>query len=170
MKHIFLVALVICPGILTQAQNSYQVSRDSTGKILKGLVSRDILENDTAFKWFRQNQTGYTPDAETVSILKAKGQQASFVVFGGTWCDDTRNLLPKFYLLMDAAGIANDQITFIAVDHKKQSLNHLPEEMHLTNTPTFIVLKGGKEAGRVVEYGKSGQWEKEIGEIVSTKF
>jgi hypothetical protein len=32
------------------------------------------------------------------------------------------------------------------------------------------VLKDGKEVGRVLEYGKNGQWEKEIGDIVSTKF
>ena len=56
------------------------------------------------------------------------------------------------------------------VDHHKKSVNHLPEDMHLTSTPTFIVLKGGKEIGRVVEYGKNGQWDREIGEIISTKF
>jgi hypothetical protein len=33
--------------------------------------------------------------------------------------------------------------------------------------PTFIVLKNGKEIGRVVEYGKFGMPDKEIGEIVS---
>ena len=35
---------------------------------------------------------------------------------------------------------------------------------------TFIVMKGGKEVGRVIEYGKNGRWDKEIGEIVATKF
>ena len=92
------------------------------------------------------------------------------MVFGGTWCEDTRDLLPKFFVLLDAAGYTNDQVTIIAVDHHKKSINHLPEDMHLTNTPTFIVLKDGKEVGRVLEHGKTGHWDKEIGEIVSTKF
>ena len=169
MKHVLLVAFIIGFGLLTSAQKGYEVSIDSSGKMLKGVITRDILENDTAFHWFHDNQSGFTPDAETVAILKAKGSTLRFVVFGGTWCDDTQNLLPKFFLLMDAAGIGNDQLTIIAVDRKKKSTNHLPEEMHLTNTPTFVVLKQDKELGRVVEYGKSGQWEKEIGEIVSTK-
>ena len=169
MKHFILVAFIIGLGILTRAQKEYEVSTDSSGKMLKGLISRDMLENDTAFRWFHTNQAGYTPDAETVAILKAKGPALRFVVFGGTWCDDTQNLLPKFFVLMDAASIGNNQITIVAVDRKKKSINHLPEDMHLTNTPTFIVLNHDVEVGRVVEYGKNGQWEKEIGEIVSTK-
>jgi hypothetical protein len=169
MKHFLLVAFIIGLGILTRAQKEYEVSSDGTNKILKGIISRDVLENDTSFRWFHDNQVGYTPDAETVASLKAKGPALRFIVFGGTWCEDTKNLLPKFFVLMDAASIGNNQITIVAVDHQKKSTNHLPEEMHLTNTPTFVVLRQDTELGRVVEYGKSGQWEKEIGEIVSTK-
>lgn len=170
MKHLLLVSIIIGLGILTRAQQQYEVSTDGTYKILKGLITRDILENDTAFRWFHTNQSGYTPDAETVSILKARGPQVQFMVFGGTWCEDTRDLLPKFFMLLDAAGYTNDQVTIVAVDHQKKSIDRLPEDMHLTNTPTFIVLKDGKEVGRVVEYGKTGHWDKEIGDIVSTKF
>jgi thiol-disulfide isomerase/thioredoxin len=169
MKHFLLVAFIIGLGILTRAQKEYEVSTDSSGKMLKGVIGRDVLENDTAFRWFHDNQVGYTPDAETVAILKARGTELKFVVFGGTWCEDTQNLLPKFFSLMDAAGIGNNQLMIVAVDRQKKSTNHLPETMHLKNTPTFIVLNHDVEVGRVVEYGKNGQWEKEIGEIVRTK-
>jgi hypothetical protein len=170
MKHLLLVALIIGLGILTRAQKQYEVSSDGTNKILKGVISRDMLESDTAFRWFHENQAGYIPDAGTVAVLKARGSAVQFIVFGGTWCDDTKALLPKFFSLLDAAGFTNDQVMVIGVDHQKRSIDHLPEDMHLASTPTFIVLKGGKEVGRVVEYGKNGQWEKEIGEIVTTKF
>lgn len=169
MKHVLLAAFIIGVGLFAKAQKGYEVSTDSSGKMLKGIISRDLLENDTAFHWFHDNQAGFTPDAETVAILKAKGPALRFVVFGGTWCDDTQNLLPKFFSLMDAAGIGNDQLTIVAVDRKKQSTNRLPEDMHLKNTPTFIVLSHDVEVDRVVEYGKNGNWEKEIGEIVRTK-
>jgi thiol-disulfide isomerase/thioredoxin len=168
MKHVLLAAFIIGVGLFAKAQKGYEVSTDSSGKMLKGIISRDLLENDTAFRWFHDNQAGFTPDAETVAILKAKGSTLRFVVFGGTWCDDTQNLLPKFFALMDAAGIGNDQLTIIAVDRRKKSINDLPETMHLKNTPTFIVLRRDIEVGRVVEYGKNGQWEKEIGEIVGS--
>jgi thiol-disulfide isomerase/thioredoxin len=170
MKHIFLIAIIIGLGILTRAQTEYEVSSDGTNKILKGLISRSMLENDTAFKWYHENQAGYTPDAETVSVLKAKGSQVQFMVFGGTWCEDTQYLLPKFFALLDAASIAPDQVTLIGVDHNKKSVRHLSEDMHITNTPTFIVMKGGKEIGRVVEYGKDRQWERDLGDILRTKW
>jgi hypothetical protein len=170
MKHLFLIALIVGLGFLTRAQKGYEVSSDGTNKILKGLISRDMLENDTSFRWFQDNRSGYIPDAETVSVLKAKRFQVQFIVFGGTWCEDTKALLPKFYVLLDAASITDDQVQVIGVDHQKKSIDHSAEEMHLVSTPTFIVLKGGKEMGRVVEYGKNGQWDREIGEIVSTKF
>jgi hypothetical protein len=33
-----------------------------------------------------------------------------------------------------------------------------------------LAMKGDKEVGRVIEYGKNGQWETEIAEIVSKNF
>jgi hypothetical protein len=30
-----------------------------------------------------------------------------------------------------------------------------------------LYLKNGQELGRVVEYGKAGMWDKELGEVVS---
>lgn len=170
MKHLFLVAIIVGLGYLSYAQKGYEVSGDGTNKILKGLISRDMLENDTAFKWFQENQAGFVPDAETVSVLKARAPQVQFIVFGGTWCEDTRQLLPKFFALLDAASFPDDQLQVIGVDHQKKSIDHLPEDMHLKSTPTFIVLKGGKEVGRVVEYGKDGQWQKELRDIISTQF
>ncbi|MBS1661153.1 MAG: thioredoxin family protein [Bacteroidetes bacterium] len=170
MKHLLLILIIIGAGILTRAQSDYEVATDGPNKLLKGLISRDMLENDTSFHWFHQNQAGYTPNTQTVSVLKAKGSQVKFIVFGGTWCEDTQALLPKFYMLLDAASIGSDQVSVIMVDRHKKAIGHLPEDMHLTSTPTFIVLKGDKEVGRVIEYGKNGQWEREIGEIVSTKF
>lgn len=170
MKHIFLIVLITGLAFLTQAQKGYEVSTDGTNKILKGAVSRDMLENDTAFKWYHENEVGYIPNTATVSVLKARAPEVQFIVFGGTWCEDTQKLLPKFFLLMDAAGIPGGQVQFIGVDRHKKSIDQLPEEMHLTSTPTFIVLKDGKEVGRVVEYGKSGNWENELANIVSTKF
>ncbi len=49
----------------------------------------------------------------------------------------------------------------------KKTLHHLAEAFQVTNVPTFIVLKNGKEIGRVVEYGRYGMIDKELGEIVN---
>jgi thiol-disulfide isomerase/thioredoxin len=169
MKHIFLIAIIIGLGILTRAQ-TYEVSNDGNNKVLKGLISRDMLEGDTAFKWFHENQSGYEPDAEETALLKAKVPQVQFLVFGGTWCEHSKDILPKFFSLLDAASFPRDQVTLVGVDHDKKTTNHLTEAMHITNIPTFIVLKNGQEVGRVEGYGKNGRWDKEISELIATKF
>ncbi|MHA4808352.1 thioredoxin family protein [Flavitalea flava] len=167
MKHIFLIAIIIGLGILTRAETEYEVSGNGSSKVLKGLISRDLLSGDTAFKWFSENQKGYTPPPGEVAVLAAKGIQVRFLVFGGTWSPDTRYLLPKFFSLLDAASIPGKQVTLIGVDRDKHAADHLAEDLHITRLPTFIVLKDGKEIGRVEELGKTGQWEKEIAGIVS---
>jgi thiol-disulfide isomerase/thioredoxin len=170
MKHIFLVALIIGIGVLTHAQAGYEVSGDGTSKVLKGLISKDLLTGDPAFTWFAENQVGYIPEPGIVAGLKAKGDQLQFLVFGGTWCDNTKYILPRFFSLLEAASIPEKQVTLVGVDQDKRSTTHLAEDMHITGIPTFIVLKDGKEVGRVVEYGRTGQWDKEIADIVANKF
>jgi hypothetical protein len=41
--------------------------------------------------------------------------------------------------------------------------------MGVYNVPTMIVMKNGKEIGRVVEYGKYGIYDRELGEILTGK-
>jgi len=170
MKHILLVAIIIGIGILTRAQTEYEVSGDGRGKVLKGLLTRDLLTGDAAFGWFTENRAGYTPDPGTVATLRAKKGQVQFLVFGGTWDDDTKFLLPRFISLMDAASIPETQLTLVGVDRNEKTTGHLSEDLHVTGTPTFIILKDGREVGRVVRYGRNGQWEKEIADIVTSSF
>ena len=86
----------------------------------------------------------------------------------GTWCEDSQFIIPKFYLLLDAAGFSQDRVTLIGVDRKKQTLSHLTEALNITNVPTIIVLKNGKEAGRVIEFGKNGLFDMELGDILKS--
>jgi thiol-disulfide isomerase/thioredoxin len=104
-----------------------------------------------------------------LQTLKANKDSVQFLVFGGTWCHDTQFILPKFYSLSDAAGVAQNQITLLGVDRSKKTIQYLSERFNITNVPTIIVLKQGKEIGRVVEYGKTGMFDRELGEIVAAK-
>ncbi|MFP5039688.1 thioredoxin family protein [Parasediminibacterium sp. JCM 36343] len=136
-------------------------------KMLVGIINRAMLQNDTAFGWFKENSQYGLPDATAVKTFRLQKAKFSMVVFGGTWCEDTQNLLPKFYQLLDASGYPESQITLIAVDRKKETIHNLHTTYHINNVPTFIVLKDGKEAGRVVEYGTMGDITKELGMMVA---
>lgn len=149
--------------------HSYEISTDAENgaKVLKGFVTRSDIQNDTAFKWFNDNMKFGQASPTAVEAFKKHANDFQLVVFAGTWCEDTQNLLPVFYRLIDKSGFPDSSITLIGVDRPKTTLYNLHNAFHATKTPTFIVMKDGKEIGRVEEYGKYGQIDKELGEIVA---
>jgi hypothetical protein len=52
------------------------------------------------------------------------------------------------------------------VDRDKKTLSHLSEAMNVTKVPTIIVMRNGKEEGRVVEFGKFGLFDLDLGAIL----
>jgi len=170
---IFLLSSSILTSCSTTQQivtetKTYEASVDAESKIIKGYISRSAIENDTAFKWFKENMKWGNADAAAVKAFQANGNNVHFVIFGGTWCSDTQNLLPLFYRLADKSSLPDNKITLIGVDREKTALNDFHKAFNITRVPTFIVMKDGKEIGRVVEYGKYGAIDKELGEIVAT--
>jgi thiol-disulfide isomerase/thioredoxin len=157
------------PSLSAAASNrNYEIVPDSETKVLRGIIHRSDLENDTTFAWFKRNMQYGTADANAIEALKKNGKSIRMVVFCGTWCHDSQNLLPVFYRMVDKAGFPDSSIMLVAVDRNKTTSNHLEQTYNVTNVPTFIVMKNGKETGRVVEYGKEEQIDKEIGEIVES--
>jgi thiol-disulfide isomerase/thioredoxin len=168
MKKFLIIIIAILVSGSVFAQGQAEISRDAKGnKILKGIISRKDLESDTAFAWWAQNLKGYVPQSLAVDALK-KNTNIEFIAFMGTWCDDSHTIIPKFYALLDAAGFPQEKVTLIGVDRNKKTLAHLAEALNIINVPTLIVMQNGKEAGRVVEYGKYGLFDKELGEIISS--
>lgn len=161
-----ILLLGACSSAHKSLKVNYLVSKDKDHKMLVGVINRSLISNDTAFGWFNENSKYGQPDPIAVSIFQLEKSKFTMVVFGGTWCEDTQNLLPKFYQLINESGYPEKQISLIAVDRKKQTINDLNKVYHITNVPTFIVLKDGKEIGRVVEYGTEGDITKELGKIV----
>lgn len=147
------------------AQIQYEVLKDNDGgKILKGIISRDILARDTSFKWYAQNQKPYAGGDDAVTFGKHK-DSIQLVIFLGTWCEDSQVIIPKLFPFFDAAGFSNDRVTLIGVDRNKKSISHIADAFNVINIPTVIVMKEGRELGRVVEYGRFGIVEKELAEI-----
>lgn len=169
MKKILLAAFVMVAVFTSlQAQtHSYEIVPDSKAKILKGFLQRSDIEQDTSFKWFKTNYSLGSADANAVAAFKNHASEFRVIIFAGTWCEDSENLLPQFYRLADKSGFSAENILLIGVDRAKTAPNNLENFFNVTMSPTFIIMKDGKEVGRVEEYGKYGQVDKELGEIVA---
>lgn len=175
MKKFTLVAVfALLLSTLSFAQNptspaggQYQVLVERPNeKTLKGIISREVLLSDTSFRWYAENLKGYKPNASALEGLQKHKDSIQLLTFMGTWCEDSHSVIPKFYSLLDAAGFSQERVTLIGVDRKKATLSHLSEALNVTKVPTIIVLKNGIEIGRVIEFGKYGLFDMELGEIL----
>lgn len=166
----FLIATFTCTA-QTRSQNQYLILADSANdnvKMLKGIIDKNDLKNDTSFYWYAESQRIYpNPDTSAVAAFKNNKDKIYFIIFGGTWCEDTHFVLPKFFKIQEAAGFPENRITLFAVDRNKTTTGNISQAMNITNVPTIIVMKSGKELGRVVEYGKTGKWDKELADIIN---
>lgn len=155
-------------GLFAQAQ--YEASQDPKHpevKVVRGLVNKYLIQNDTAFKWYSPSQGYYKPDTATINAFERSKGKYQFVVFGGTWCEDTQFILPKFFKLQEVSGIPDEAITLFCVNRAKTSLGNIASAFNIKLVPTIIVMKDGKEIDRVVEYGKTGKWDKELAAILN---
>jgi thiol-disulfide isomerase/thioredoxin len=171
MKRIVLIAglLIINIGVFAQAQ--YEVTTDPKHpevKIFRGIVNKYLIENEATFTWMKSAKVGYKPDTATINAFERNKAKVQFVVFGGTWCEDTQSILPKFFALQEKSGVPDNAISFFGVNRDKKSLASIAEAFNVKNVPTIIIMKDGVEKGRVVEYGKTGNWDKELAQILNT--
>ena len=168
-KIIFTVVIALFIHAAAVSQSQFQLlSERPNEKTYKGIISKELLMADTSFSWIRVNARYYTPDKNAVEGLRNNKDSIQLLVFMGTWCEDSQDIIPKLYALTDSAGFPQGRVTLIGVDRNKTTLSHLAEALGIINVPTIMVMKNGKEVGRVVEYGKYGMFDKELGEIISS--
>ncbi len=169
MKNIFVFIGLFLASITAFSQTNFDIfSERANEKTFKGVISREVLEKDTSFTWYAENLKGYTPNKDAVEGLKKNKDSIHLVAFMGTWCEDSHVIIPKFYSLLDAASFSTDRVTLVGVDRKKKTFSDLAGALNITNVPTIIVMKNGKEVGRVVEYGKFGLFDMELGSILKS--
>lgn len=118
----------------------------------QGLKTGEIeLDELSGEDWFRQGVQNYTPDKKYIKRLETLLDGHQIVVFAGTWCPDTRSLLPKFSKVINATGFNQDDLQVFLVDYSKTTPGGEASKYDIHAVPTFIILKDGKEIGRITE-------------------
>ncbi|WP_246516309.1 thioredoxin family protein [Aequorivita echinoideorum] len=146
--------------------NDTVVSGDSV--ILLGKANRNGLRMDAFQNWFDEGYKSYQLDSETVSHLKSLLKGVEITAFMGTWCSDSQREIPHFYKILDQTGFDESKLTLITVSEEKTTPQGYEDGLNITNVPTLIFSKDGKELGRIVEYPIEGL-EKDMLAIVSGK-
>ncbi|HET8837952.1 MAG TPA: thioredoxin family protein [Flavobacteriaceae bacterium] len=163
-----LLALVSCGSQQTALENTEQNSenevvqkrskRDNiTSPLLaKGNITKENLQKLT---WYEPSVHGYNPDeAHVKELAKAlKKHNYNIDVYFGTWCHDSRRVVPKFVNLLEKTGFDFSHVNFVSVNGRKEIPNVSPEiaaQLNVHRVPTIIFYENGKETERFVERAK----------------
>ncbi|WP_224489648.1 thioredoxin family protein [Robertkochia flava] len=121
-------------------------------QMLLGTQERAALEEAPYKGWYQANYKEYTPDAEFVEKLKPLVEGVKITVFMGTWCEDSQREVPAFFKLLDELQVSEEAVTLITMNREKTTPENLEKGLEITNVPTLIFTKNGKELNRIVEF------------------
>jgi hypothetical protein len=128
-----------------------------------GRMKRSQIESDPSWAGDRADAHA---DADAARALLTVPPGATVRVFYGAWCSDSRRELLRFFKALDLAGGAPPfAIEYISVDRSKSAPGGLTDGANLKYVPTFVVLREGKEIGRIVESAPSGI-ERDLGALL----
>ena len=119
--------------------------------IYKGLIGFDDLQKDTSFHWYTNGIAGYTPKKKHIKKLRPALSAYSMVVVMGTWCGDSKDLIPKLHNVLVAAEYPMSKLVIYGVDRAKVAGNGAEKTYDISRVPTIILFDGTKEIGRITE-------------------
>lgn len=136
MKY-FLVTLFLWMPFLVQSQDH-----------LSGPTTESQIRTHKIFDLYAKR---YKPDEKVVAAFNAITDQIQINVFMGTWCHDSKREIPAMFALMNAIDNANISASYTAIEYRRSGPKDIIEKNNIKRTPTFVILKNGKEIGRIIE-------------------
>ena len=142
------------PSLSAQEGRS-EISLADGSKFLLGPLQQDVLHTAPYVDWYKAQYDNYTPDEGALEDLAPLLDGVRILIFLGTWCGDSKREVPRFMKILDQLGMPESQRDLIGVDKRPETYKTSPGGEHLKwairRVPTFIVIKDGREIGRIVE-------------------
>lgn len=136
----------------------YQTSKDPKNEsvVYKGIFSYREMEQEPTFSWLPRGMDEYKPDAEAAAYLKEHLGSYKVLIFLGTWCGDSKDLLPKCYKTLNTINLNYENLMMVGMDRDKTTTTKTGKKLirkyKVSLLPTIILLSdSGKEAGRITE-------------------
>jgi thiol-disulfide isomerase/thioredoxin len=155
MKHILVLAFLFI-SFQTMAQDFVREKDRKTGKVLlRGQIKFEDLQDEAVYKWFGAGVSKYEPKEEVIDGLKKYNAPYKFIIFMGTWCEDSETLIPQLYKVLTLAGIDLHAVEMYGVNRDKETLNIETKLYNISRVPTIIVMHQFREVGRITESASS---------------
>jgi thiol-disulfide isomerase/thioredoxin len=118
---------------------------------------------------WRAEMEAYTPDAKAVAALKAIDKDAQVTLIFGTWCGDSKYYVPRLLRALKEAANSHLQVKLVGIDNQFHEPVDTVQPRRLTNVPTIIVERDGREVGRIVETPAVDQIEQDLADLLNGK-
>jgi hypothetical protein len=170
MKN-YIVVLVILIGsnTITPAQdiNKRMLNNSTNEEILIGLCNKQGLQSGAYGRWFGEEYSYYSYLMERTVLDSIKKEADSFqiTIVMGTWCDDSREQVPRFYSMLDYMKYNVKNLTLYCVDRNKKTMTDETDKLNILKVPTIIFYFHGEEIGRIIEKPKKSL-EKDMMQIM----
>lgn len=169
-----IISFISCGNTVNKSQtedkSNEELEENNPQKdLLIGEFHKEDLQEKPFSTWFTPRYEEFSPETESMEIIKENIGDYEIKVLMGTWCGDSKRELPKLLKILDNANYKYDQLDLVAVDYNKQTPSKIEEELEVERVPTIIFYKNGKEVNRFVEYSQEESIEEDIAKIVSGK-
>lgn len=116
---------------------------------------------------WRAVMENYHADAKAVSEIKAANKMTTVTVLLGTWCPDSKNYVPRLLRALRDAGNDYLKVKLIGIDNQFHQPVDTVQPRVITNVPTVIVERDGRELARIVETPASKTIEEDLAAILN---
>jgi thiol-disulfide isomerase/thioredoxin len=118
---------------------------------------------------WRAAMDAYAPDPKVVAALKAVDKDTQVTLIFGTWCGDSKYYVPRLLRALKEAGNDRLRVKLVGVDNQFHEPADTVQPRHLTNVPTVIVERDGREVGRIVETPAIDLMEQDLADLLNGK-
>jgi thiol-disulfide isomerase/thioredoxin len=158
MKHllaaIFLIACVFSfsPSIAQKGQSDFEIlkGKNDSDIVYRGALTFEDIIHVPAFH-FEEAAAEYKPKARAIKALSETLGNYELLVFLGTWCPDSHHMIPELFKVLKSISYPVEKVLLHGLDREKLDKKSMPANYNITFVPTIIVLKDGKEIGRITE-------------------
>jgi hypothetical protein len=145
------------------AQSNHNHAAQS--KQLKGEFKMKELLADSAFAWFHNGVNRYDANATMVNYIKSNKDKIQLVALVNTTDEASQNLLGRFYKVMILASVPEESIHMYGADNSGNTGNQVADGYKIKRVPTILVMRDGKEEGRISGNSKESV-EQDLAQII----
>jgi len=152
MKKILFGVLILISARAI-AQKTYDVSTDPKNgqKVFNGPITFQDLDGEPSFTWLKSGFEEYKPRKKPLNYIRYKLKHYNMVVFLGTWCSDSHEIIPKLERIIGIIDYPQSQLSMYGTNRAKTTKNDAEKKYNITLVPTIILFRDGKEIGRITE-------------------